>query len=78
MSKIPQKVKVLENKKISIFQNLKIHLFYLVNVDRRWSTSTPRTFLGRRRPDCTFPAQRRPFYSPFHHALNCSKMAKKV
>ena len=34
MPKVPKKVKILTNKKKSFFQNLKIHIFYLVNFDR--------------------------------------------
>ena len=36
MPKVPQNVKILENKKISIFQNLKIHFFLF----GRWQSST--------------------------------------
>ena len=35
LPKVPQKVQILEIKKISLFQNSKIQLFCLVNVDGR-------------------------------------------
>ena len=65
--------KILSFRKIH-FLNLKIHLFYLVNIDLRLSTSTTLLFSWSKLTRLlisswlTVDACWRPYYSLFHHA----------
>ena len=71
MSKVPLKLKILKNKKKIIFKNLKIHLFYFINVDRRPSTSTRLSFSWSTSTRLRFSSGRRLTSGwRFHHAQN--------
>ena len=65
MPKVPQKLKILKNIFFSIFQNLKIHLFFFINVDRWLSTLTALHFSWS---TSTVDSVDVYFYCCFHHA----------
>ena len=56
--KIPQKVKILENKNKIMFLEFKNTSFIMLTLTVHSRRQRHCSFLRRRRPDCTFPARR--------------------